>query len=138
MSALLLDTHIWLWYSQGDAGKLNAASVEKIDEARKQDGLLVSAISVWEIGVLHSKGRIHLSAPLRDWVTKALEPPGISLVALDADTATESTVLPGEPHGDPADRFLIATARIKGAVLATRDKGIIEYGEAGYVRALEL
>jgi PIN domain nuclease of toxin-antitoxin system len=138
MSALLLDTHIWLWYSQGDAGRLQAASVKKIDEARKEDGLLVSAISVWEIGVLVSKGRIQLSAPLRDWIIKALEPPGVSLVTLDAGIATESTVLPGEPHGDPADRFLIATARIKGAVLATRDKVIVEYGEAGYVRVLEL
>jgi PIN domain nuclease of toxin-antitoxin system len=138
MSALLLDTHIWVWYSEGDAERLHASSVKKIDDARKEDGLLVSAISVWEIGVLHSKGRIQLSAPLRDWVNKALEPPGISLVTLDADTAAESTLLPGEPHGDPADRFLIATARIKGIVLATRDKGIIEYGEVGYVRVLEL
>lgn len=138
MSALLLDTHIWLWYSEGDAERLPASSVKKIDEARKEKGLLISAISVWEIGILHSKGRIQLSAPLRDWVNKALEPAGISLITLDADTAVESTLLPGEPHGDPANRFLIATARLKSAVLATRDQGIIEYGEAGYVRVLEL
>lgn len=138
MSSLLLDTHIWLWYSQGDAERLHASSVKKIDDARRRDGLLVSAISVWEIGVLHSKGRIQLSAPLRDWAIKALDAPGITLVTLDADTAAESTLLPGEPHGDPADRFLIATARIKSVVLATRDKEIVEYGAAGYVRVLEL
>ena len=138
MSALLLDAHIWLWFAEGNATRLPPASVRKLDDARKEDGLLVSAISVWEIGVLHAKGRVQLSAPLRDWVNDALDPAGISLLPLDAETASESTLLPGERHGDPADRFLIAAARTKGAILATRDENIIEYGNAGYVRVLEL
>lgn len=138
MSALLLDTHLWLWFAEGNATRLPPASVRKLDDARKEDGLLVSAISVWEIGILHAKGRVQLSAPLRDWVNNALAPAGISLLPLDAETASESTLLPGEPHGDPADRFLIAAARIKGVILATRDENIIDYGKAGYVRVLEL
>jgi PIN domain nuclease of toxin-antitoxin system len=138
MSALLLDTHIWLWFAEGNAARLPPASVRKLDDARKEDGLLVSAISVWEIGVLQAKGRIHLSAPLRDWVNNALAPAGISLLPLDAQVASESTLLPGDPHGDPADRFLIAAARTKGVILATRDEDIIEYGKTGYVRVLEL
>jgi PIN domain nuclease of toxin-antitoxin system len=138
MSALLLDTHIWLWYAEGITERLKPASVKKLDKARRADGLVVSAISVWEIGVLHARGRIQLSAPLRDWVDKALNPPGILLMPLDAVTAAESTLLPDEPHGDPADRFLIAAARTKGVVLATRDEHIIEYGKAGFVRVLEL
>lgn len=138
MSGLLLDTHIWLWFAEGNATRLSSANVRKLDDTRKENGLLVSAISVWEIGVLHAKGRVQLSAPLRDWVNNALAPAGISLLPLDAETATESTLLPGEPHGDPADRFLIAAARTKGVILATRDEHIIDYGKAGYVRVLEL
>lgn len=138
MSALLLDTHIWLWYAEGDAERLPPASVKKLDRARRQDGLRISSISVWEIGMQHAKGRVQLSAPLRDWIEKALAPAGISVISLDTDTAAESTLLPGEPHGDPADRFLIATARTKGLVLATRDEAIIEYGNAGHVRVMEL
>lgn len=138
MSALLLDTHIWLWYAEGDTVRLPPASIKRIDEIRRQDGLQVSAISTWEIGILHSKGRVHLSAPLRDWVNDALAPSGISLAALDAEIAVESTLLPGELHGDPADRFLIATARTGNLVLGTRDESILEYGKAGYVRVLEL
>jgi PIN domain nuclease of toxin-antitoxin system len=138
MTALLLDTHIWLWYAEGDANRLPLASVKKLEQARREDGLRVSSISVWEVGIQHAKGRIHLSTPLRDWVRRALAPAGISLLPLDADTAAESTLLPGEPHGDPADRFLIAAARTKGLVLATRDEAIIEYGDAGHVRVLEL
>ena len=138
MSALLLDTHIWLWYAEGNTERLTATGVKKLDQARQAEGLRISPISVWEIGVQHAKGRIQLSAPLRDWVRDALAPVGITLLPLDAESAVESTLLPGEPHGDPADRFLIAAARIKGLVLATRDKAIINYGNAGHVRILEL
>lgn len=138
MSALLLDTHIWLWYAEGDDEHLASQSVQRLDQARAADGLLVSSISVWEIGMQALKGRIHLSMPLRDWVMKALKPPGISLLPLDAETAAESTLLPGSPHGDPADRFLIAAARAKRLILATRDREIIDYGKSGHVRVLEL
>jgi PIN domain nuclease of toxin-antitoxin system len=138
MNALLLDTHIWLWYAEGVTERLRPASVKILDEARKRDGLFVSAISVWEIGAQSAKGRIQLSIPLRDWVAKALDVPGIHLTPLDAVTAAESTLLPGHAHGDPADRFLIATARTHGMALATRDEQIIKYGKLGFLRVVEL
>lgn len=109
-----------------------------LDDARRKHGLLVSAVSVWEIGVLNAKGRVHLSIPLRDWVARALDVPGIHLAPLDEATAVESTLLPGQPHGDPADRFLTATARTRGVALATRDKPIIEYGKQGFVRVVAM
>jgi PIN domain nuclease of toxin-antitoxin system len=138
MNALLLDTHIWLWYAEGITERLPPASVKILDDARRRDGLLVSAISVWEIGAQSAKGRIQLSIPLRDWVAKALDVPGIHMTALDAVTAAESTQLPGHIHDDPADRFLIATARTHGVTLATRDEQIIEYGKSGFLRVTEL
>ena len=138
MTALLLDTHTWLWYAEGNEERLPAASVKKLDRARRGDGLRVSSISVWEVGMLHGKGRVQLSSPLRDWVKKALAPTGISLLPLDAESAAESTLLPADPHGDPADRFLIAAARTHGLILATRDGNILSYGEAGHVRVLEV
>jgi PIN domain nuclease of toxin-antitoxin system len=138
MSALLLDTHIWLWYSEGNSEKLRKASVKKLDAARLGGGLLVSAISVWEIGALSARGRIRLSIPLRDWIEKALGVPGFRFAPLDAAAAAESTLLPGDPHGDPADRFLIATARTLGIALATCDEHILTYAKLGHVRVLAL
>ena len=91
MSALLLDTHIWLWYAEGAIDRLRPANVKILDETRRKHGLLVSAISVWEIGALSAKGRVQLSIPLRDWVAKALDVPGIHLAPLDAVSAAEST-----------------------------------------------
>lgn len=138
MSALLLDTDIWLWYAEGNAERLTAASVDKLEQARQAEGLWISPISVWEIGIRHAEGRIQLSVPLRDWVRLALAPAGITLLPLDEESAVESTLLPGGAHADPVNRFLIATARTKGLVLATRDPAIIGYGNAGHVRILEL
>lgn len=138
MSALLLDTHLWLWYAEGITERLRPASVRKLDEARRSDGLIVSAISVWEIGMHAARGRIQLAVPLRDWVDKALGVPGIRLAPLDAAVAAESTLLPGEPQGDPADRFLIATARMHGVALATRDEGILEYARQGFLRVMRI
>jgi PIN domain nuclease of toxin-antitoxin system len=138
MRALLLDTHLWLWYAEGNERQLPPASIRRMDDARGKAGLLVSAISVWELGVLHARGRVQLTAPLRDWVAKSLDQPGITLAPLDADTAAESTLLPGDPHGDPADRFLIAAARVRGITLATRDRNILAYGGSGHVRVLGL
>jgi PIN domain nuclease of toxin-antitoxin system len=138
MRGLLLDTHVWLWYAEGLSDRLRPAHVKQLDELCRKEGLFVSAVSVWEVGALVRKGRVQLSVPLRDWVDKTLSTRGIRFMPLDAATAAESTQLPGELHGDPADRFLVATARVHGATLATRDQAIIDYGETGSVRVLAL
>lgn len=138
MSALLLDTHVWLWYAEGVSERLRPACVRRLDEARRGDGLIVSAVSVWEVGMHAARGRIQLTLPLRDWVDAALGAPGIHLAPLDAAIAVESTLLPGEPRGDPADRFLIATARSLDVTLATRDAQILEYAKQGFVRVTRI
>ena len=138
MSALLLDTHVWLWYAEGVTGRLRPSSIRQLDDARRGDGLIVSAISVWEIGMHAARGRIQLTAPLTTWVDKALSVPGIRLASLNAAIAAESAQLPGEPPGDPADRFLIATARIMGVVLATREERILEYARLGHLRVVRM
>jgi PIN domain nuclease of toxin-antitoxin system len=138
MSGWLLDTHVWLWYAEGDSEQLKPATIKRLDDMRHGKGLWVSAISVWEVGVLAAKGRVQLSVPLRDWVDRALQAPGVYLVPIDALSAVESTLLPGELHGDPADRFLIATARTQEKILATRDGAILNYAKQGLVRAVAL
>lgn len=136
MPGLLLDTHVWLWYTEGVKGALSSTVIAEIDSARSEHCLFVSAISVWEIGMLFAKGRITLSSPLNHWVSDSLTNANLRLQPLDADIALESTQLPGDPHGDPADRFLVATARVKNLRLVTHDLKIIDYGKAGYVQVL--
>ncbi len=136
MPGLLLDTHIWLWYMEGVNGALSPAVIAEIDAARTEHRLFVSAISVWEIGMQFAKGRITLSSPLIHWVRESLTGASLRLQPLDVEIALESTLLPGNPHGDPADRFLVATARVLNLRLVTHDQKIIDYGKAGYVQVL--
>jgi PIN domain nuclease of toxin-antitoxin system len=42
--------------------------------------------------------------------------------------AAEVAALPDSFHRDPADRILVATARIQGATLLTQDERIIRSG----------
>ncbi|MBN6742103.1 type II toxin-antitoxin system VapC family toxin [Acidithiobacillus sp. MC6.1] len=136
--ALLLDTHVWIWYAEGSTRQLPVAARVAIDKARLGNRLHVSAISVWEIGMLCSKEKISLSAPVGEWIRRALGMPGLRLLLLDAETALESTHLPDSPHGDPADRFLIAAARIHGLRLVTADRKIREYGKVGHAQILAI
>ncbi len=136
MNGLLLDTHAWLWYAEGITGRLGGASLTAIEQARLEHRLYVSAITVREIGMLCAKGKISLSAPVHEWIKRALAMPGLRLQALDAETTLESTQLPANPHGDPADQFLIAAARVHGLCLVTADGEILGYGKAGYVQVM--
>jgi PIN domain nuclease of toxin-antitoxin system len=134
--ALLLDTHIWLWYVENDARRF-ARRIEPLVEAAVQRGeVLISAISVWEIAVLDSIRRIHLSHDVRTWVERALSFPGVRFKGLSPSIAIESACLPGPVHRDPADRILIATARLTGAALVTCDERILTYARQGHLRVL--
>jgi len=88
----------------------------------------VSIISVWEIGMLEAKNRLALEMNCAEWISQALATPGLSLVPLTPEIAIESSRLPGIMHADPADCILIATARIIGARLLTKDERLLEYG----------
>jgi PIN domain nuclease of toxin-antitoxin system len=134
--ALLLDTHIWLWYVENDTRRFSR-KIEPLVEAAVQRGeLLISAISVWEIAVLDSLRQIELSHDVRTWVERALGFPGVRFKALSPSIAIESTCLPGAIHRDPADRILIATARVAGAALVTCDERMLDYAKHGHVRVV--
>ena len=136
-AALLLDTHVWVWFVTGDADRLARRVVSRIERAVRDGRCLVSVMSVWEIAMLEAKGRLRLGGAVDAWVAASRRPPGVTIVELTPEIAIESTRLPGEIHGDPADRMLVATARIAGAVLVTCDERILAYGETGHVRVVD-
>lgn len=133
---LLLDTHVWVWLMAGDP-TLAPDVRRRIGGAARKGELLIAAISAWEIAMLVRKGRLALTDPPLDWIERALAQPGISLVPLSPDISVEATELPGEFHGDPADRMIVASARKHGARLVTRDAAILRYGSRDHVRVLE-
>ena len=130
---LLLDTHVFLWLLHNEGG-LSASFLKAVEhQQEKGQDILVSAITIWEIGILAEKKRIHLEMDCMEWVEKALAAPSIQLVPLTPKISIQSSRLPGNIHGDPADRILIATAHESNAVLVTCDKNILSYGKDNFV-----
>ncbi len=120
----LLDTHTWYWW---------VASPELLPKAHRAfldtttDSIAVSMMSLWEVAMLESKGRIEIPKPLLEWFYLALDLPGIEVLDLSREIVVESTHLPGTFHGDPADRLIVASSRVFNIPILTSDKKIREY-----------
>jgi PIN domain nuclease of toxin-antitoxin system len=133
---LVLDTHVWVSATAEGKSALRPEAAAAIERAGRAGRLGVSAISVWEVCMLDEKGRLRLIPDRLEWVRRALTAPGLSLLPLSPEVAAESTRLPGDFHGDPADRIIIATARVNAGTLLTKDRRLLAYAKAGYVKAM--
>lgn len=137
MSGLLLDTHVWIWLLAGHE-MIRPKQLTLIEEAASESIIGIAAISTWEIAMLAAKGRIALEEPVLSWIQTSLNLPGVELIPLTPDIAVESSQLPGNFHGDPADRLIVATARIHQLTLLTHDEKILAYAKQHYVSAIQV
>lgn len=114
----LLDTHIWFWHLTGSE-RLPDGLRNAIDTTLRE--LWLSPISVWELGMLADRDRVHLTTGFREFVDEAQRRFPVQEAALTREVALVS----GEvalPHRDPADRFLAATAVVHDLTLLTVDE----------------
>ena len=132
---LLLDTCAAIWITQGEPIAPDALAA--IDDAgRGGRPLRLSLITAWELGLLAKWGKAAMSRPPASVFAAFLELSGIVLEGLTSEILIDSSLLPGDVHGDPADRIIIATARALDLTIVTRDRLILDYGAAGHVRVL--
>jgi PIN domain nuclease of toxin-antitoxin system len=134
---VLIDTHTALWWAAGDP--ISAKSRKAIEEAAASgEGVFVSAITAWEVALLLIRRRLRLPprATALDWFRELTSREGFAPIDLTPEILTASVHLPGAPPKDPADRFVIATAREFGLTLVTRDRAILAYGAAGHARTM--
>ena len=131
---ILLDTHVVVWWANGDRLRLSATVLAAIDQEIESagqpggsPGLLVSAISCWEVAMLVNRGRLALSLDVQRWLALLASHPAVRLLALDPAVAVAATRLPEPCHADPADRFLVAQARELGIPLLSADSKIRSY-----------
>jgi PIN domain nuclease of toxin-antitoxin system len=132
MDKLTIDTHILIWYVEGII--LSEAQINLIETARKNNLLHISSISVWEIIMLARKAKITLSINLNTWIDKMLAIPGLNLIELSVPVMLQACELPNYEHKDPADRFIIASARLINSYLMTADQKIIDYANQGHLK----
>ncbi|MGL4593617.1 MAG: type II toxin-antitoxin system VapC family toxin [Thermoguttaceae bacterium] len=119
---MIADTHVLIWLLC-EPKRLSARANKAICEA---DHLGFSDISLWEIAMLHQKGRIYINEPLNQWFEDICQDTFFKLISISPGIASRSGKL--EMHGDPADRIIVATALQHGIPLITADNRITETG----------
>ena len=106
---------------------MSGGALVHIEAAAREGRLFVSDISFWEVSLKAAKGQLSLPMHPTLWLGQAARAPGIQGLALTREVLIQSTLLPGDPHADPADRMLIAQAQLGNMSLLTCDARIIAY-----------
>ena len=114
----LLDTHIWVW-SVLDPGRLSARVARQL--VNPENEIWLSAVSVWELRLLHDKGRLKLMPDAVSWINDNLTRLNFREAPLTFEVALAISSL-DLPHNDPADGFIAATAKVFGLTLVTADE----------------
>jgi PIN domain nuclease of toxin-antitoxin system len=104
--------------------RLSIAHRRALGRLAEGGGCYLSAMSLWEAQMLHSKGRLSLDRPFSAWLRQASAPGVVALLPLDVDVVLALDQLPQSFHGDPADRLIVATAQSHGLPIATHDRAI--------------
>jgi PIN domain nuclease of toxin-antitoxin system len=118
---LLLDTHIWLWTHREPwklTSQVNQALADPVNK------LWLSPASIWEFVMLLEKRRVSLHEDFVVWVEKSKRELLLQEAPFSWEVAQEMrfTLL---DHGDPADRFLVATAKVQDLTLVTADERLM-------------
>lgn len=131
---LLLDTHVWIW-SQEEPERIGPKTRELLHEVRNVR--LLSAISTLEIARLIHLRTLEFTQPLEDWITESAKALSASQLDVTHETAREAYALPGDLHKDPADRILVASARLLSATLVTADTRLLAYRHVDSIAATD-
>ena len=126
MTQFLADTHIFLWWIQ-NSKKLSSSHARALKGVSPDNPLLISDITIWEIGLLVKIGRIQIDRPLRDWLVAATAPPLVEIIPISPAIVSAVVQLPTTFQRDPADQIIFSTAQILGAKLLTEDRSMLEF-----------
>jgi len=122
--SLLLDTCAIIWAAH-DPERLSEKTLRRMVDP--EETIFVSAISVGELACLSISKRLELNQHWKVWFRNAIELNGWSVVPIDLEVIEEAYSLPEEFHTDPADRILVATARLQRLEIVTGDRKILNY-----------
>lgn len=133
---IILDTHVLLW-SVLRPEEISEDTREQITQAQERDQLFICSISLWEIAMLKFKKRINIYEPTKEFLESITNINGLSVKDISAEIAAESVQLIDEFHGDPADRIIVATTKVFGATLITRDHKILGWAKLGHIKSIQ-
>ena len=133
---LVLDTCALLAFARADP--MPAGVVTRIDTALAARVAYVPAVVALEIAQKCSRGRFELlaDASARAWYERSLRRFPWREIPISASIALAAYELPEPFHRDPADRLIVATARLLDCPVVTVDERILDYGRHGHVATL--
>lgn len=124
----ILDTHalLWLLFEPDKLGK-NTLSIlsNPLTDVR------LSVVSLWEISLKYSLGKLTLQGVTPDQILKAVVESGIKFLDLSPETTAGFYNLPRQVHKDPFDRMIICQAIQNQAVLLSKDNEFMDYQPFG-------
>ena len=123
---IVLDTHALVWWVTGDA-ELSANARAAIKKELNGGEIIVSSISAWEIAMLVAREKLVLTVDVDAWLAAVAEIEVVRFVQVNNEIAVKSVSLPGKFHKDPADRMIVATARVLAVPLVTKDEKMRAY-----------
>ena len=118
----LLDTHIWFW-SYIESSRLSRRVARTLADSKNE--LWLSPVSVWELTILSRKGRFRVQPDIPTWVKKSMSDLQLVEAPLTVDVALAIPSI-NFSHGDPADQFLAATAKVFDLTLITADDHLLK------------
>ncbi len=124
LNPVLMDTHVLVWLLEGD-DNLGKQARQLIETAAREDALLVSAITFWEVAMLARRGRLFLAESVASWRQKVLGL-GVVEIPVSGDIGIRAAELE-DFQPDPADRIIATTAAAQGARLITADTAILRW-----------
>jgi PIN domain nuclease of toxin-antitoxin system len=123
---ILLDTHVVVWLAQ-EYQRISPKAQATIEEARKKDGgLAVSDITLFEIALLASRGRVNFKPDVETTLSEVERQ--FIVLPITANIALQAFELPASYPNDPVDRIIGATALIEDIPLLTADREIRKSG----------
>lgn len=122
---ILLDTNVLIW-TVIDPHKLSRKAASTIRRARNDGGLGVSAITLWELANLFSRGHVRVPGTIEDSIQVLIDSAGVSVLPLTPTIVALASQFPEDYSRDPADRIIGGTARAEGISLVTKDERILQ------------
>jgi PIN domain nuclease of toxin-antitoxin system len=120
----LLDTHSFLWFI-GGSERLSARARKLIEE--RENRILISVASLWEIAIKHGNGKLTLDRPFAELIPEQLERQQIGVLTIELHHLVELVRLP-QHHRDPFDRLIAAQAIAEGIPVISVDPALDAYG----------
>lgn len=121
---VLIDSHALIWYVDQDK-LLSLASHAAISDPGND--LLISAGSIWEIGIKIGLGKLVLTQPFRVWMNQAITDLDVTVLPLTVEYVDVQSNLP-KHHGDPFDRLIVAQAIVEQVSIISADANLDAYG----------